>query len=213
MVGTKLAGHGKKVSRLWRDSGATVRTPRIGRRERATMARMTDAIILTGAPGSGKSAVLGALSTLFEIDRVTFGAIESEELARGFPWLPPQQWLRQLTAVVSLQREAGRETFAVVATTENEQELRAVIDAIGAERLLVVCLTAPADLVAERLERREPDSWPGKRGLIEHARRLALEIPAIPGIDVTLSTVDRNADEVADEIRELTLARGLVRRA
>jgi hypothetical protein len=33
-----------------------------------------------------------------------------------------------------------------------------------------VCLVASPDAVSERLERREPDRWPGKRPLIAHAR-------------------------------------------
>jgi len=73
-------------------------------------------MILTGARGSGKSFVLDALSTMLEIDEVPFGAIESEQLARGWPWLPAAQWTRQVAAVVALQREAERDMF-VVATT------------------------------------------------------------------------------------------------
>lgn len=53
---------------------------------------MSGAIILTGAPGSGKSSVLAALSTLLEIEGVAFGAIESEQLARGWPW--PPTWFK-----------------------------------------------------------------------------------------------------------------------
>jgi chloramphenicol 3-O-phosphotransferase len=164
---------------------------------------MDSALILTGAPGSGKSEVLEALSTLLEIERVPYGAIEQDELSRGWPWLRSGQWLSQLAAVIALQREIGRQNFLVTATTENEDELRGVIDTIGADRVLVVCLAAPAPVVAERVAAREPDSWPGKRGLIEHAGELADRIPSVPGIDVVLSTDGREPDEVAAEIREL----------
>jgi hypothetical protein len=57
---------------------------------------------------------------------------------------------------------------------------------------------------------REPDSWPGKSSLIEHARKLAVDIPLLPGIDVALSTSDRRPEEVAGELKELLVARGML---
>lgn len=171
---------------------------------------MSGALLLIGAPGSGKSAVLDALSAALETDDIPFGAIETEQLARGWPWLTAEQWMPQLAAVIELQRKAGRETFLVVATTETERELRAVIEAVDADRTLVVCLIAPPDLAARRVAAREPDSWRGKAALVEHARQLATAIPALPGIDVTLPTEDRVPAEVAGEIRKLLLARGIL---
>jgi len=171
---------------------------------------MSGALILIGAPGCGKSSVLDALSTMLEIDDVEFGAIETEQLARGWPWLTAAEWMPQLEAVVELQRRAGRQTFLVVSTPEDQQELRAVVDAVGAEQIVVVCLHAPADLAARRVAAREPDSWPGKAPLVEHARKLAGEIPSLRGIDVVLSTVDRQPSEVAGEVKSLLAAKGML---
>ncbi|MGA8335221.1 MAG: hypothetical protein WB761_10785, partial [Solirubrobacteraceae bacterium] len=63
--------------------------------------------------------------------------------------------------------------------------------------VLVVCLAASTDIAAERVAAREPDSWPGKAALVDHARTLAQQIPAIPGLDLVISTVDRAAADVA----------------
>jgi predicted kinase len=100
----------------------------------------------------------------------------------------------------------------VVATTEDEQQLRSVIDAVAADRVLVVCLSASADVVAERVAAREPDSWPGKADLIEHARLLADEVPSIDGIDVVLPTTDWRAVDVAAKVRDLLLEHGVLQR-
>jgi gluconate kinase len=161
---------------------------------------MVAAVILIGAPGSGKSAVLDALATRLEIEGVAHGAIESEELARGLPLLPADAWIDQLAAVLRLQREGGRRLFLIAATTESNDELRGVVTAAGADVTLTVCLVAPADLLAERLERREPDRWPGKQRLIAHARELASTIPRLRGIDRLIDTSERDAEEVALEV-------------
>jgi gluconate kinase len=161
---------------------------------------MIAAVILIGAPGSGKSAVLDALATRLEIAGVAHGAIESEELARGFPLLPGRGWIDQLAAVLKLQREAGRRLFLIAATTETDNELRGVDSASSADATLTVCLVASADAVSERLERREPDRWPGKRPLIAHARELATTIPRLRGIDRAIDTTERDSQDVALEI-------------
>jgi chloramphenicol 3-O-phosphotransferase len=178
---------------------------------RSKNASMSGALILIGGPGSGKSSVLDALSTMLEIDQVRFAAIETEQLARGWPWLNAAQWIPQLEAVIELQRRAGRQTFLVAATPETEQELRAVVDAVGVEQVVIVCLSAPADLAAGRVAEREPDSWPGKLPLVEHARKLAREIQSLGGIDLVLSTVDQRAAEVATEVKRLLAVKGILR--
>lgn len=85
-----------------------------------------------------------------------------------------------------------------------------MVNAVAAEQVVVVCLSAPADLAARRVAEREPDSWPGKLPLVEHARKLAPEIPSLGGIDVVLSTVDRQAGEVAIEVKKLLAAKGIL---
>lgn len=100
-------------------------------------------MILTGAPGAGKTSVLDALCTMLEIECVGFGAIESEMCSRGCPWLSLGEWVPQLAAVIALQKQAGRRLFLVAATTETGDELEKLIDALALPRVLVICLRAP----------------------------------------------------------------------
>jgi len=90
------------------------------------------------------------------------------------------------------------------------RELQGVIEAAGVQRSVVVCLTAPPETVASRIDAREPDRWPGKTRLLDRACRLALSIPALPGIDLVIDTDGREAEAVAAEIRDELRARGVV---
>ena len=169
--------------------------------------RMISALVLTGAPGSGKSSVLEALSTLLEIEGVEHGAIESEELGRGFPATPAGRLGEQLAAALAIQREAGRRLFLIAATAETDDWLAQVVAAAAADRVLVIALKAPAEVLVERLEGREPGRWPGKAGLVAHARELAEVAPALAGIGVAIETSEREAEAVAVEVRGLMIER------
>ncbi|HEX4035238.1 MAG TPA: hypothetical protein VHX66_12420 [Solirubrobacteraceae bacterium] len=163
---------------------------------------MVSALVLVGAPGSGKSSVLSALTTLLEVEGIAYGAIETEQLSWGSPLLPTEDWLPQLAAIMAIQRRAGRTLFLIAATTETTSELRGVVDAVAAESVIVVCLTASPKVVAARIAEREPDAWPGKQRLIAHADRLAQTIPLIDDIDIVVDTENRDPGEVAREVRE-----------
>jgi hypothetical protein len=173
------------------------------------IAASTQALVLIGAPGSGKSSVLEVLITLLDRDGVEYGAIESEQLSLGYPLLSGRQWTDQLDAVLALQREAGRRRFLIAATVENAEELCWVVAATRAESPLVACLHASADVLAERVAEREPDAWPGKAGLIAHARELALVIPNLANIDLLIDTEHRGAEQVAAQIYDEMRSRGL----
>ena len=164
-------------------------------------------MLLTGPPGSGKSAVAGALGTLLEVDEVPYGGIEIDQLSWGWPWLTLEQCLEQLRSLVASQLQAGRRLLLIVATPETRAELDAVLGAVGASGALVVCLSVSPELAARRVADREPDAWPGKAGLVEHSRVLAARIPGLAGIDAVIQTEDREAPAVADEIRGMIRAR------
>jgi adenylate kinase len=166
------------------------------------------AVLVIGPPGAGKTAVLETLSTMLQAEGVVHGTLETEQLSMGYPLLEPADWIPQLEAVLTLQREAGRTLFLLTATVESPPELGAVRGALGIEQVLVACLDAPADVLAARLQRREPDSWTGKSALIEKARALAGAVSRFPGVDVPVATDTTSAEEAAARIREVMRHRG-----
>jgi hypothetical protein len=161
---------------------------------------LTRAVVITGGPGTGKSSVAQAFTTLLENAGIEHGAIESEQLAWGSPWLPDAQAHEQLAAICRLQRGYGRRLFVVVATTETRAGLDSLLAAIGAERSLVACLRAPGGVAAARVLAREPARWAGRGALAAHARELAEAIPRLPGVDLVLDTDGRRAEDVAAEL-------------
>jgi hypothetical protein len=171
---------------------------------------MNDALILIGAPGAGKSAVLGALSSRLEADEVPHGTIETEQLAQGWPLLPASAWIAQLANVLERQRRAGRTRMLIAATVETAAELADLVEATGAARTLVACLVASPDTVVRRIEAREPDSWPGKRRLMAHAFRLAEVVPGLPGIDLHLATDTCSAEEAAAQLADALAELGML---
>jgi adenylate kinase family enzyme len=166
--------------------------------------------VITGAPGSGKSSVAQAFTTLLENAGVEHGAIESEQLAWGTPWLDDRQVWEQLAVVLRLQRGFGRRLFVVVATTETQADLAGLLRATGASQHVVVALAVPGDVAFERILEREPERWAGRDALAEHARELAPLIPALPGVDLVLSTEGRDEESVAAELFSAAEARGLL---
>jgi ribose 1,5-bisphosphokinase PhnN len=160
------------------------------------------AVVLTGPPGAGKSAVLTELADALSDDGIPHAAVEVEALVWTHPALSGEQWTRHVQAVCALHREAGHELLLIAQTLETDGDMAQLRQAVGAAEYLLVRLEASPATLAERIIDREPESWSGLPELVEHAQQLAATMPALRGVNLVLSTDGQRPETVAQRIRE-----------
>jgi broad-specificity NMP kinase len=159
------------------------------------------AVVLTGPPGAGKTAVLTALSDALSDDDIPHAAVEVEGLVRTHPALGDEQRRRHVQTACALYRESGHRLLLVAETIETNDDLAALRSAVGADEYLVVRLEAQPATLVERIIEREPPGWSGLAALVEHAQKLALSMPALDGVDLVANTDGQRAEDLAARIR------------
>lgn len=159
------------------------------------------ALVLTGAPGAGKTLVLTALVDALGDDGIPHAAVEVEQLALAHPVLEDERRMRHLRALCTLHREAGHSLLLIVDTLETDAAVADLIDAVGADEQFVVRLEAEPATLVERISARERAGWSGLAALVDHTRELAVSMPALHGVDLVLSTESQRPEAVAERIR------------
>lgn len=159
-------------------------------------------VVITGAPGAGKTSVLTALMGLLEADDVPFAALELESLALVHPWPDDDAAFEHLTHVAESFRRRGYPRLLMTATIEDAVYLRRLREAVRSDDLTLVRLAAPPALLRERITRREPPEWVGLARLLEAAESLAGTIAALPGVDLVLDTEGADARSPATTLRD-----------
>ncbi len=159
------------------------------------------AVVITGPPGAGKSAVLTALVDDLIGDDVANAALDVDEVVRSHPVLDAAPWRRQVGGIAALFRDAGHRLLIVAETLETDADTARLLDVLGADEHLLVRLEAPADTLAARIVEREPESWSGRGALAAQARRLAGTMPALRGVDLVLSTEGERPEAIAARLR------------
>jgi broad-specificity NMP kinase len=158
------------------------------------------ALVLTGAPGAGKTSVAEALSDLLVGGDVRHALIETEALTSAHPALSDEEWLMPVQAVCDLYRHFGYPLLLVVATMESDADLRGLLAASGADEHAVVTLAAEPATLRRRILAREPEGWSGRDELAAASTRLASAIAALEDVALALSTEDQAPETVARRI-------------
>ena len=125
----------------------------------------SEAVLITGVYGSGKSTVAVEIAFLLEQRRQPYALLDLDFLGWGVNYSDddsagPALMLRNLAAVVSNYREAGISVFVLAHFVRDQDALRGIREAVGVP-LRVVRLAVPlpdiekrlaADVTAERQE-------------------------------------------------------------
>jgi hypothetical protein len=129
------------------------------------------ALILTGPPGAGKTAVLEALTDALSVEDVRHATVEVEALTSAHPPLDDDQWPAPVEAVCGLYRRFGYELLLVTATVESDGDLRGVLAAIGADEHVAVRLHAEPSTLRWRSAPRMNVPPRSPSGSATHGRR------------------------------------------
>lgn len=157
--------------------------------------------MLTGAPGAGKTTILTALSDALSDDDIPHASVEAEALRWAHPALGDEREMQHVRVMCVLYREAGYGLLLMARTVESNEDLARLLDAVSAADHFVVRLEAHPDTLVERIIAREPQSWSGLGGLLEHARQVAGTTRALSAVQLVLSTEGQRPEAVAERIR------------
>jgi adenylylsulfate kinase-like enzyme len=115
----------------------------------------SEAVLITGVYGSGKSSVAAEIAYLLERHRQPYALLDLDFLGWGVNYADDDSarfglMLRNLAAVVSNYREAGISVFVLAFFVRDQDALRGIRTAVGV-RLRVVRLAVPLPDIEQRL--------------------------------------------------------------
>lgn len=159
------------------------------------------AVLLTGPPGSGKTATLTALLDALAADEIPHAGVDVDEVAWAYPFPDLAGRCEHLRAWRDSHVRLGATLLVVAEVVETDAHLVDVLATIGADDRLVVRLDAAPATLRERIVAREPDGWFGLERLLEEAGRLQAVMGSSSGFDLVLDTERLTPGEVAASIR------------
>jgi adenylylsulfate kinase-like enzyme len=160
------------------------------------------AVIVTGAPGSGKTVTATALSDALIVAEVEHASGDVDELAWSFPFPDLAGRCAHLRVWAAAHRAAGRDLLLVAEVIESQEHLGDVLSAVGADDHLLVRLDAPVATMRERIVEREPPGWFGLEHLVGEVEPLERSLDGLDGVHLTLDTERLSLAEVVERIRK-----------
>jgi cytidylate kinase len=159
------------------------------------------AVLVTGAPGVGKTTYLTALTDVLADDEIAHAVIDADEVSWAYPYPDLAARTQYIGRAWEAHRERGHELLLLSEVVESGEHLADLLGAVGADDHLLVRLTAPYMLLRQRILAREPIEWSGTQHLLEETRRWVDQIDAIDGAHLTIDTIRTGPLEAAARIR------------
>lgn len=100
------------------------------------------AVVLTGPPGAGKTAVLTALSDALSDDDIAHATVEVEALVWTHPPLGDHEHARLVGHHFQVLRDLGYHLLLIAQTLETDGDVAELVDAVGADDAVIVRLEA-----------------------------------------------------------------------
>lgn len=159
------------------------------------------AVVVTGAPGAGKTACLIALADALINDRIAHAAIDVDEVAWAYPYPSNDERCALLEAAWEAHRRAGHELLLFAEVVESSKHLAQLLGAVGADDHLLVRLEAPRALLRQRILAREPTDWSGLEYLLDQTENWAVALEQLDGVHVSVDSARMSPNEIAARIR------------
>ena len=159
------------------------------------------AVIVTGAPGVGKTTYLTALTDVLADDEIAHATIDADEVSWAYPYPDLRARTEYVRRATDAHRDRGHGLLLLGEVVESPEHLAELLAAVGADDHLLVRLTAPYMLLRQRILEREPPEWSGTEHLLEETARWVDLIHGLEGAHLTIDTVRTGPLEAAARIR------------
>lgn len=162
-------------------------------------------LVLNGSPGVGKSTLTRAICGHLNTAKAANAVIDADEIAlvflhdgRPFEWKKAFMW-RNLAAIWPNYAAIGDIRVIIPAIIDDETNLEAFKAATPGAKRTICELTAPAEILKQRVAERDPDDAQRMHGLIDryHQRK---QDNSRKYSDFEVSTHNRSVEEVMAEI-------------
>ncbi|MET0614566.1 MAG: hypothetical protein ABW142_03915 [Thermoleophilaceae bacterium] len=163
--------------------------------------RRVFAVLVTGAPGVGKTSYLTALSDALVDAEVAHAVIDADEVSWAYPFPDLGGRVEYMRRAWAAYRDNGHELVLLGEVVESPEHLAELLGAVGADDHLLVRLTAPYLLLRQRILAREPVEWSGTEHLLEETKRWVELVDRLEGSHLTIDTVRTGPLEAAARIR------------
>jgi hypothetical protein len=159
------------------------------------------AVVVTAAPGGGKTTYLTALTDALVDDRVAHAVIDTDDVAWAYPYPDLGERVEYVRHACTAYRERGHDLLLLGEVVESADHLAGLLSAVHADDHLLVRLTAPYMLLRQRILAREPAEWSGTDHLLEETKRWVRLVDELEAAHVTIDSVRTGPAEAAERIR------------
>jgi chloramphenicol 3-O-phosphotransferase len=134
---------------------------------------VVDVLALHGSPGAGKSTLARALALTLAQSNIPWGVIDMDELSLIHPY-PGRFFPRENLRLIWPNYVAAVPDIKLIIPTvfADEREVELLRTALAGARLIICELTAPMEILKQRVTEREPTEAVGLRRWVDvyHAR-------------------------------------------